>query len=71
MPLNLDPNADAPDDIYEAIIAMHDGLDDAASAKVNARMILILANHIGEADVIVEAARLARETVAGAGEPTG
>ncbi len=60
MKLNLTPNAPAPDEIYQAIIAMHEGLSDEASAKVNARMIIILANHIGDAEVVREAARIAR-----------
>jgi hypothetical protein len=55
-------NAPAPDDVYDAIIRMHDGLSDAESAQANARLILILANHIGDADVIREAAALARRT---------
>jgi predicted LPLAT superfamily acyltransferase len=61
MPLITTPNAAAPDDIYEAIIRLHDGLDDAESAAANARLILILANHIGDAEVIRDAAALARE----------
>lgn len=54
-------NASQPDDIYEAIIRLHDGLDDEESQRANARLILILANHIGDAAVIREAAALARE----------
>lgn len=64
MTLKLHPNATAPDEIYEAIIAMHEGLDDEESMKVNARMIIILANHIGDASIIKEAARVAREPFA-------
>lgn len=60
MPLKLEINTAVPDDIYQAIIDMHEGLDDEASEKVNARMILLLANHIGDPDVIKEAARIAR-----------
>lgn len=63
MTLNLNPNAPMPDEIYEAIIAMHDGLDDEESARVNARMILILANHVGDASIIKEAASLARGAI--------
>lgn len=61
MKLIVTPNAAAPDDLYEAIIRLHDGLSDEDSAGANARLILILANHIGDADVIREAAALARE----------
>lgn len=60
MRLTLTRNAKAPDDIYEAVIAMHEGLDEAESERANARLILLLANHIGDAEVVREAARLAR-----------
>jgi hypothetical protein len=60
MTLTLKPNVTAPDDIYEAIIAMHEGLTDDESTKANARLILILANHIGDAAVIRKATKAAR-----------
>lgn len=60
MSLNLTRNAQAPDEIYAAIIDMLDGLDEAESEAANARLILILANHIGDAEVIREAAKIAR-----------
>jgi len=60
MSLILTRNAPAADDIYEAIIRMHDGLSDEESARANARLILILANHIGDASTIKEATTLAR-----------
>lgn len=60
MALNLEVNTKKPDEIYQALIEMHKGLNDEQSAKVNARMILLLANHIGDAAVIAEAAKIAR-----------
>ena len=51
---------DDPDEVYETLIHMHDGLDDAQSQVVNARLILILANHIGDRDILGEAIALAR-----------
>lgn len=60
MPLITSPNAAAPDDIYEALIRLHDGLSEEESAAANARLILILANHIGDVEIIREAARLSR-----------
>ena len=60
MPLILDPNVDLPDDLYQTLIDMHDGLDDEQSARVNAAMILLLANHIGDREVVASAARIAR-----------
>lgn len=58
--LNLTRNAPAPDEIYAAIIDMLEGLDEAESAAANARLILLLANHIGDAEVVREAAKIAR-----------
>jgi predicted LPLAT superfamily acyltransferase len=62
--LRTDPNMAAPDDFYEALIAMHDGLTDADSQLVNARLILLLANHIGDLDVLRAAMDKARDGVA-------
>ncbi|MCU0896861.1 MAG: DUF2783 domain-containing protein [Burkholderiales bacterium] len=59
--LNLEPNLASPDDFYESLIDMHRDLDDDASAKVNAKLILLLANHIGDLDVLREAMTIARE----------
>lgn len=61
MALRLEPNLAKPDDVYQAIIDMHDGLSEADSARVNAKLILLLANHIGDIEVITEAARIARD----------
>ncbi len=54
------PNLTAPDDFYERLVAMHRDLDERESALVNARLILLLANHIGDAAVLDEAMRIAR-----------
>ena len=54
------PNLDRVDDIYQQLLAMHDGLDEAQSLKVSARLILALANHIGDSAVVLEAIALAR-----------
>ena len=59
--LVTDPNFTAPDDFYEALIAMHRGLTEAESARCNARLILLLANHIGDQDVLTAAMAAARE----------
>lgn len=53
--LVLTPNLDAPDDVYADLLAAHDGLSDADSAALNARLILILANHIGDRAVLRQA----------------
>ncbi|PKO55828.1 MAG: small subunit of monooxygenase, partial [Betaproteobacteria bacterium HGW-Betaproteobacteria-21] len=51
------------DDFYEALIETHRDLTDEQSAMVNARLILLLANHIGDISVLREAMKIAREDV--------
>lgn len=74
MPLNTQPNfsetgrryfqAYTPgDDFYEALIEMHRDLSDEQSARLNARLILLLANHIGDIAILRDAMRIAREGV--------
>jgi hypothetical protein len=57
-------NHAAPDDFYEALIELHRGLSDAQSALVNAKLVLLLANHVGDAEVLRAAMSAAREDVA-------
>ncbi len=61
--LNTEPNLTAPDDFYEQLIATHRGLTDAQSALVNAKLVLLLANHIGDPAVLAQAMAAAREGV--------
>ncbi len=58
--LNTKPNIAAPDDFYADLIAAHDGKSDAESEAFNARLILVLANHIGDRDILQEALNVAR-----------
>ena len=64
MPLITTPNLQAPDDFYAALIAAHDGLDADASQAFNARLVLLLANHVGSLDVLREALAAARDDAA-------
>jgi hypothetical protein len=64
--LNTQPNIAAPDDFYEALIDLHRGLSDAQSALVNAKLILLLANHVGDPDVLRAAMAAARDDVVAA-----
>lgn len=50
-----------PDDFYSLLIDAHQGLTDEQSAVVNAKLILLLCNHIGDLEVIREALSLARQ----------
>lgn len=59
--LNLDANIQRPDDFYAELIAAHEGLDKAQSDALNARLILLLANHIGDRQVLSQALAAARK----------
>jgi hypothetical protein len=61
--LNSEPNLPAPDDFYEKLIGMHRDLTEEQSALVNAKLVLLLANHIGDSDVLAEAMAAARDGV--------
>ncbi len=61
--LNTEPNIAAPDDFYQELIDLHRDLTDEQSALVNAKLILLLANHIGDRGVLREAMAAAREGV--------
>lgn len=76
MPLNLEPNFNEPgsryfrdfspgDDFYQLLIDAHRDLSDEDSALLNAKLVLLLANHVGDLGVIGEALARAREDVAG------
>ena len=59
------PNLSRPDESYARLIATHDGLSEAESHALNARLILILMNHIGDDAVLAEAMALARNPKGG------
>ena len=63
MPLERQPNLKDPDAVYTAIIEAHAGLSEADSAALNARLVLLLANHIGEETVLREALAAARQSL--------
>ena len=63
MDLITQPHLDAPDDFYAALIAAHDGLAAEASHALNARLVLILANHVGSLEVLRQALAAAQACV--------
>ena len=74
MSLNLQPNFFEPgkryfraftpgDDFYEALIETHQDLTDEQSAVVNAKLVLLLSNHVGDLSVLREAMQIARQGV--------
>lgn len=58
--LNTAPHLQACDDFYEALITAHQGLSTAESHAMNARLVLLLANHIGDQVTLQHALQLAR-----------
>lgn len=60
MTLNTAPNIPDPDGFYDDLLAAHAGLSKAESDALNARLILILCNQIGDRDVIRAALSAAR-----------
>lgn len=52
MNLNLHPNITDPDGFYDELLAAHDGLSKEDSDALNARLVLILANHIGDRTIL-------------------
>ncbi len=53
--LNTTPNIANADDFYAALLALHEGHTKEESDAINARLILILANHIGDGDILKQA----------------
>jgi Protein of unknown function (DUF2783) len=64
------PNLRDPDGFYAALVTSHQGLSDEASELLNARLVLILANHIGDPQILREALALARASLADQAAPT-
>ncbi len=62
MRLDTTPRLVDPDALFTALVEAHRNLDAAASRRLDARLVLILANHIGDAAVLREAIALARDT---------
>jgi hypothetical protein len=61
MTLITTPNIADPDGFYAALLASHKGLTAQESHAFNARLVLILANHIGARDTLDEALALAKQ----------
>jgi Protein of unknown function (DUF2783) len=58
--LITEPNMASPDDFYEALINAHRDLSDAQSHALNAKLVLLLANHVGSHSVVEQALQAAR-----------
>jgi hypothetical protein len=58
--MRSDPNIADADGFYEAWVAAHEGLSDAASSDLDARLVLLLANQVGDMAVLLECIAAAR-----------
>lgn len=58
--LNVEPNLADHDGFYEELLAAHRGLTPEESAALNAQLVLILANHVGDREALSEAITLAK-----------
>jgi hypothetical protein len=68
MPLNRQPNIADPDDFYRELVDSQRGLSDAQAEMLSTKLVLILANHVGDRELLREAIALARDnTLAHAG----
>lgn len=60
MTLSTSSNFSRPDDALRAVVEAHRGLTDEQSADFDAALVLVLANHIGDLEVLREAIELAK-----------
>ena len=59
MPLNLNSNIADPDGFYQELIDSQRDLSEAEAEMMNCKLVLILANHIGDREVFREALKVA------------
>lgn len=60
--LQTKPQIEDPDDFYARLIELHEGLSSDQSASLNCKLILLMANHIGDREVLLEALDVVRNT---------
>ena len=68
MTLSTSSNFARPDDAFRMVVEAHRGLSDAQSADLDAALVLILANHIGDIDVLREGIALAQRRMLDTGQ---
>jgi hypothetical protein len=61
MTLDTRPRLADPDALFAMLVDAHRGLDAEASRRLDARLVLLLANHIGDLEALREAIALARD----------
>ena len=63
--LRTDPQLVTPDSFYEKLLELHEGLAAEDSRRAAAALVLVLANHIGDEDVLEEAIAVVRKAIRG------
>lgn len=58
--LQLNVNLTCHDDLYQMLVDLHDGRTEEESGRINAKLILILMNQVGDREIIEEAIALAK-----------
>lgn len=61
--LILSPNLEDADGFYEALLNVHEGLEDEETQALNARLVLVLANHIGKKEILADAIAASAEAL--------
>jgi uncharacterized protein DUF2783 len=69
MTLSTKTNFADPDAAYRLIVEAHRGISDQQSASLDAALVLILANHVGDLEILREAVALAKRRLLDAGQP--
>ena len=64
--MRTDPNIPDPDGFYAALVAAHRGLTDSQSAQLNARLVFLLANQLGDQKALLECIEAAASRAGGA-----
>ena len=59
--LILTPNIDGADDFYAELLTAHEGLSKEDSDALNARIVLVLANHVGDREALSQARKAAEK----------
>lgn len=65
MTIDTSPRISDPDALLALLLEAHQGLDDEASRRLDARLVLLLANHIGDMQTLREAIALALSSARG------
>ncbi len=59
--MRTDPNIPDSDDLYAALVSAHEGLSETQSAELNARLVFLLANQVGDQQVLLDCVAAARK----------